>query len=66
MPNFSGDPDHTRVTAAAIIIVESGAVYSLCLIILIILYMTQTWTFAIVQDAMPQVIVSDFILYDGI
>lgn len=67
MPNFTGDPNYKRVSSAAAIIVESGAVYSLCLIVLIVLYMTKSWSAQIVQDAMPQIIVStsSYIMVSG-
>lgn len=43
------------------IVVESGVVYSFCLILLIILYMKQQWSETIVEDSMPQIIVSNLI-----
>ncbi|KAF5327418.1 hypothetical protein D9619_004695 [Psilocybe cf. subviscida] len=56
MPNFNTDPNHKRVSTAAAIVLESGTVYSLCLGLLIVLYMLKTWQGDVVLDAMPQVI----------
>lgn len=66
MPNFNTDPNHKRVSGAAAIVLESGAVYSLCLTLLIVLYMLKTWPADVVLDAMPQVIVSNLTVNNSI
>lgn len=46
------------VLPAMVVIIESGAIYSACLIILLALYLSGSFTQYIVLDAVAQVIVS--------
>lgn len=59
MADFNGTVNSQRVSSAVAIVVESGVAYSVCLIVLIVLYMKQTASEHIVQYAVPQIIVSE-------
>lgn len=53
-----GSVNGREVLPAAIVIIESGAIYSACLIILLSLYVSGSFAQYIVLDAVTQVIVS--------
>jgi len=55
LPNFTTDSNYNRASRAASIILESGLVYCVCIVLIIVLHAQP-----VVLDAMPQLIVSNW------